>query len=65
MAVSHLAFALKRKSIRDGILIPKYYDPDIEECVQLAKSSGYEIRTLRDLLEPGFDGSRLGVLIRR
>lgn len=62
---THLAFALRRKDVRDGVLIPKFYDPDVLAAIDLAGASGFDTVPLRELLESGADGSRLGVWIPR
>jgi hypothetical protein len=64
MTATHLAFALSRASIRDRILIPKYYDPDLDVAFDLARER-YDLVSLGDILLPGESGSRLGDWIRR
>lgn len=61
---THLAFQIGRDQIRDRILIPKYYDPDLKEAERLAQDA-FDLVELRDLLEEGDSGSRLGSWIRR
>lgn len=60
----HLHFSLPRGSVRSRILIPKYYDPELDEAAQLARAE-YELPCLGELLLPGSAGSRLGTWIRR
>ena len=62
--VTHLAFSLNRKAIVDGILIPKYYDPELDIAIRLA-SKDFELPSLGDVLVPGVAGSQLGIWIRR
>jgi len=61
---THLAFSLSRHDIRDRVLIPKYYDPDLKEADLLA-SHDCRLVELKDLLYPGSLGSHLGSWIRR
>ncbi|MGD0498063.1 MAG: hypothetical protein ABSC23_06470 [Bryobacteraceae bacterium] len=62
--VTHLAFSLNRKAIVDGILIPKYYDPELDIAVRLA-SKGFNLPELGEVLLPGASGSQLGTWIPR
>jgi hypothetical protein len=64
MNKTHLAFSLPRRAVRGGILIPKYYDPDLEEAHRLA-STDFNLPSLGEVLEPGEQGSRLGDWVRR
>jgi hypothetical protein len=64
MPATHLAFALRRSAVRDRVLIPKFYDPDLDEAARLARGA-FELVPLAELLEPGEQGSRLGDWIRR
>ena len=61
---THLAFSISRKSLRDRILIPKFYDPDLKEAARLA-SNDFDLIPLSELLAPGEQGSRLGDWVRR
>lgn len=61
---THLSFSLTRTELRDRILIPKYYDPDLREADRLARD-GFKLVPLRDLLLPGEQGSRLGDWVPR
>lgn len=56
---THLAFSIKRSEIRDRILIPKFYDPEIEQSIEQASES-FETPELGDLLLSGNTGSHLG-----
>ena len=62
---SHLAFRLPRSAVSAGILIPKYYDPDLADAADLAKGAGFELPELGELLARGDAGSRLGDWIPR
>lgn len=64
LAQTHFAFSLPKCAVRDRILIPKLYDPDLEEAAKLA-SKGFKLIALGDLLYPGDQGSRLGSWIKR
>jgi hypothetical protein len=57
---SHLSFRLRRSSIDSGILIPKYYDPEIRQSFEIAVTAGFKLPYLRDLLQAGELGSHLG-----
>ncbi len=61
---THLAFSIRRAAIRDGVFIPKFYDPDIEVAAKLAEAD-FDVPELGELLLPGDQGSRLGNWIRR
>jgi hypothetical protein len=61
---THLAFTIGRRSLVNGILIPKYYDPEIAQSVQVAEGY-FDLPTLREVLLPGDKGSRLGDWIQR
>lgn len=61
---THLAFQLSRRDIVDGILIPKFYDPDLKAAEKLAAAE-FDLIELGQLLLPGSAGSRLGNWIRR
>lgn len=61
---THLAFSLTRTQVRSRILIPKYYDPDLDLAAERAKER-YDLPRLGELLLPGEAGSRLGDWIRR
>src|SRR5215469_3476631 len=61
---NHLSFAINRTLLRNRILIPKYYDPELEATAKLA-GLHYELPTLGELLLPGARGSHLGSWIRR
>ena len=61
----HLAFRLPRSAVSGGILIPKYYDPDLAAAADLARSAGFELPELGELLIGGEAGSRLGDWIPR
>jgi len=62
--VDHLSFSIKRSELVNRILIPKYYDPELDEANDLVKEK-YYLPTLREVLLPGNEGSRLGTWIRR
>lgn len=56
---THLSFAMEREALVDRILIPKFYDPDLQEaCLVAAKE--FELPLLSDLLREGDAGSSLG-----
>ncbi len=61
---NHLAFMVRRSQLKDGILIPKYYDPELVEAAELA-SVDFQLYRIGELLEEGSAGSKLGVWIRR
>ncbi|MBF5078579.1 hypothetical protein F1642_05310 [Paracoccus sp. NBH48] len=61
---SHLSFTVARSELRDRILIPKYYDPELEVAARCAEED-FVLPRLGDLLLPGAEGSRLGSWIRR
>src|SRR6266699_1854311 len=61
---THLAFSLGRCELRDRILIPKYYDPDLHEADSLA-AKRFTLIPLQEVLLPGQQGSRLGDWVRR
>ena len=61
---SHLSFSITRTALRSRILIPKYYDPELDEAATVA-GIDYALPRLSDLLLPGDEGSRLGSWIRR
>ena len=62
---SHLSFGIGRSALSTGILIPKYYDPDIRTAKSLAEEAGFELPLVGDILEKGASGSRLGDWVRR
>lgn len=66
MAVSgtHLSFRLPRSELTRGVLIPKYYDPDLKSAEELA-AADFDLMELGDLLQPGEKGSRLGSWVPR
>jgi hypothetical protein len=61
---NHLAFTVRRSELKDGVLIPKYYDPELAEAAELAYAD-FQLHRIGDLLEQGSAGSKLGVWIRR
>jgi hypothetical protein len=61
---THLSFSLPRTAVRSQILIPKYYDPDLELAKERA-GERYLLPQLGELLLPGDLGSRLGHWIGR
>ncbi|MHB1845351.1 MAG: restriction endonuclease subunit S domain-containing protein [Deltaproteobacteria bacterium] len=61
---SHLRFTISRKDLVDRFLIPKFYDPDLEEAARLANSQ-FDLPRLADVLGPGKSGSQLGVWLPR
>jgi hypothetical protein len=63
-AGGHLSFSVSRTALRNRILIPKYYDPEIVAAEALAEVD-FALPRLGDLLMPGAQGSRLGSWIRR
>lgn len=62
---SHLAFRLSRSEVKDRILVPKFYDPDLEAASALAEQSGFDLPELGDLLLGDARGSRLGDWVPR
>lgn len=64
MMDTHLAFTIGRKSLVNGILIPKYYDPEIQQSVRVAEAY-FDLPVLGEVLLPGDKGSRLGDWIQR
>jgi hypothetical protein len=61
---SHLSFSIRRSSLINQTLIPKYYDPELADAIDFANKE-YELPRLGELLLPGKIGSRLGSWIRR
>src|SRR5260370_19923115 len=61
---SHLSFSIRRSSLINQTLIPKYYDPELADTIDFANKE-YELPRLGELLLPGKIGSRLGSWIRR
>lgn len=61
---THLSFSISRSSLRNRILIPKYYDPELLTACASAEAD-FELHELSLLLAPGSQGSRLGNWIRR
>jgi hypothetical protein len=61
---THLHFTLSRRQLVDRILIPKFYDPDLDEAAGLA-AKDYDLPTLGDLLQADKNGSQLGVWLPR
>jgi len=61
---THLSFSISRTALRDRIMIPKYYDPELAEAADIANHE-YDLRVLSGLLLPGVAGSHLGSWIRR
>lgn len=50
----HLGFVIKLSDIKDSILIPNYYDPEIEENLKKMEESGrYVLTSIRELVEKG------------
>jgi type I restriction enzyme M protein len=48
----HLGFVIKRSNIKDSILIPNYYDPEIKENLKKMEESGrYILTSIRELVE--------------
>jgi hypothetical protein len=64
MRPSHYAFGLKRSELVDGILIPKFYDPELATAVAEAQDL-FETPELGELLLQGDSGSRLGTWVPR
>ena len=51
---NHLGFVIKLSDIKDSILIPNYYDPEIEENLKKMEESGrYILTSIRELVEKG------------
>jgi len=51
---NHLGFVSKLSDIKDSILIPNYYDPEIEENLKKMEESGrYVLTSIRELVEKG------------
>ena len=63
--MNHLSFSMGRSSLTGRILIPKFYDPDLDSAKKMAEGAGFELVTLGDILEKGSLGSRLGNWVRR
>lgn len=63
-AASHLSFSVPRSGVIKRILIPKYYDPELDEATKLAGAEFF-LPTLKSILGPGSEGSRLGTWIPR
>jgi len=61
---THLHFAIGRRDITDRVLIPKFYDPDLEKAANSARTK-FELVTLRDVFVSGKAGSQLGVWLPR
>ena len=50
----HLGFVIKLSDIKDSILIPNYYDPEIEKKLKAMEGSGrYVLTSIRELVEKG------------
>jgi type I restriction enzyme M protein len=50
----HLGFIIKLTDIKDSILIPNYYDPEIDEKLREMEGSGrYVLTSVRELIERG------------
>lgn len=62
---THLSFCVPRSALVRGILIPKYYDPDLDAAHTMADMARFDLPLLGDVLEGGEQGSRLGEWIRR
>lgn len=60
----HLAFAVRSSDLDDRILIPKYYDPDLESAMEVA-GGDFELPELGEILYSENKGSSLGNWIRR
>ena len=63
--MNHLSFSRGRESLVGRILIPKFYDPDLDSAKKMAKRAGFELVSLGDILKEGALGSRLGSWVRR
>ena len=61
---SHLCFSVRRSSLQGTILIPKYYDPELADALDVAQHE-FDLIPLRQLLHPDSNGSRLGDWVRR
>src|SRR5258707_7765636 len=61
---THLAFTVRRSDLKDSILIPKYYDPELAQAADLA-SADFQLHRIAEFLEEGSAGSKLGVWVRR
>ena len=49
---SHLGFKIRFSNIKDGILLPKYYNPDLEkDILEYRKSGKFKITTIADLVQ--------------
>ncbi len=59
MGADHLGFTLSCAALRDRVLIPKFYDPDLATAVAAA-STDFDLPELGELLEHGDAGSHLG-----
>ena len=50
----HLGFVIKLLDIKDSILIPNYYDPEIEENLKKMEKNGrYVLTSIRELVKKG------------
>ncbi|MCK6479427.1 MAG: hypothetical protein L6R43_04545 [Planctomycetes bacterium] len=65
MSHTHLSFSMARTALADRILIPKFYDPDLQKAADLARDSGFTLRPLGEVLLDGDAGSHLGQWIPR
>ena len=53
-AYSHLGWMMNIKDVKDNILLPKFYNPDLDKELQAYEASGnFEIKTLGGLQEEG------------
>ncbi|MEM3407078.1 MAG: N-6 DNA methylase [Candidatus Aenigmatarchaeota archaeon] len=58
---SHLGFAIKFSEIREFILIPNYYDPEIKQELNMLERTGkYELISLGELMKRGLISIRRG-----
>jgi type I restriction enzyme M protein len=51
---THLGFSIKYEDLNDDILIPEYYNPEIDEEIESLKTSGkYNIISIGELIDEG------------
>jgi hypothetical protein len=64
LVYSHLHFTIARRRLTGRVLIPKFYDPDLDSAASVA-SKIFDLPLLSDVLTPGRRGSQLGVWLPR
>jgi hypothetical protein len=60
----HFSFSIKRSQLRNRVLIPKYYDPELSQITDTSAKQ-VDLIELSALLAPGNVGSRLGTWVPR